>query len=1700
MRCAVIKPLILFVVTSLFVTNWQNLEAAEDSAGLESAITAELIDWEKCEAWGDGQELARPERETLEFWLGLRAASALPVNVWSTGPLASEVRHFRIVFKKPVPVGTVCCPAEFVSILKPDAPLPGDMANEALWQPLPRGQVRSLDPKTTIRAIRITQKFSNLPWEANRSVSVFPGLWLLKGRFFNPGEFGFRQWGAAPASQDTSAGRSLQWQSCWPTPLPIAGVMLAQPEISGTTLQLSAMSAESDAHPRLAKPDDWQAVGNAPAGIVFAVDRSNQKLATTRSLRIVLPEEAVTSKDHRTPPEVYCLSPLADNEPSPSNENFSFIPPSPVALKYEMPLEGFVAIRIEDSQGHHVRRLVAETERLAGNVSESWDLLDDNGRYVPPGEYRFVGLARPKLKLTYEATVYNAGNPPWMAPVPGGGWWMADHSPPVSVCTVGETIFFGALGAEFGTPLIATDRSGKKLWHDLHQSAQRLISDGRYAYVVNNDAVIRIDPQDNFAKETIHKFAYSPTVPGHASDYIIADSSGAAIFKNKLAVSYSATAPPWITSAFNAGQIDLAQCLPKPVPAKVHETALTPDERVLSAFLTMNSSTAARFGSAEKKGPLKYTLILTLRQEVPIGSVVLPKGNIEVHALRPGKKLPPEFLPSSAPVDPLAKPSEDLSDEVLSDLAERFDPKTWVTLSTETQDRPAIAVPDQGLKTKTLVFTSPDLEQLDYCLALDRRYQDASLAGKFIAIEGNETENGGWNFTRKTSRPISYGDPVTCGYVWDKPVSLRGFMVTNPLPWAGFAVDVWTGPANATIDATAFKDNTNWKQMHQHRQIRNHIKFSWHTDRVVTGDFGAVLPVRAIRLRIVEPPQGNGAKPGQNVTGGFERLLTFEPLGNDAELPIDLAQRVTVLDLAATPAAVTHFSLPHPKALTFDKTGRFYATCDDGICLLDELNETGAPKRKVVIPATECGNVRAISFDSAGLLYALDGRGQQVRVFDPANGKLVRQFGKSGPKLGPYDPTELTNPVAMSIDNEDHIWLVEQNFQPKRITRWNKAGEVELQLLGPTHYGGGGMLDPGDKTVINHLGMKFRIDYATRKSILESRLAHYSAGNYSPDRVVYFQKHRFLIGDRPVVTPFGDAGPTSILCQEVDGVAVVRVASGLLGDWAEFSQNSDLQKAAEGIDPSRTGFVWSDLNADQKAQSNEVQYLKNIPSTRAPYIGDDLSLNFCAGQGGQRLRLKELLPGPNGAQIATYDLKALEQVPELTEEVMVTGTGETFVMTHKLLDSAGARQWTYPDHYRGVQASNMVPWGFTTRPSGVLAGGFGTIGHFEIGKEHLFCVGGNNGDYYAFTHDGLLAAAILGGPRGYGLRYFSVPECIPGKTDLSDLRKTVEDFHGHVTRAEDGNVYAIAGKNHISLIRVDGLEQMQRFAGNVSVSAADLQNTQTWANRKAQIERFVDPAGPKRHLVAFANKPIEIDGNILTDWPAGELETLQMTLDNTGDVSQHWQARLAFDRENLYIGGTAIDSSPLVNNAVDPQVAFQHGDALDIHLGLDPTAAANRTEVAPGDIRLLLTYRGNEPLVMLYRYVKDPKEKSSAESEPARVFKSPVGETTVAEITELKNVQMAVVRGDRRWTLEAAIPWEELGIESFEKSQMLRGDLGALESDPNGQTTVGRYYWANKRQRMLGDQPAEARLLPGTWGEFEFILPDAVDSLLDLDK
>lgn len=1671
----------MLVACCVIVNAGAEAETSATPATISLAMQQTDIDVEQCRAFAGGRDLGPASSATLAALLGLAEPSK--VAEWTTGPQGQEVRHFRLAFRRPIALGTLCSNAPTVSILRSDAEYPGDVTREELWQSLDGGPVFPLSAATPVRAVRLTYKVHNLPWETIERSTICDPVRLLAGRYWSPESLGGQARNKLKPATDKKGPKDPgeQWIGYWPVERVVAGVVLFAPAPDKPAYW--SLRPESSTHPRLAEPSEWQPLTTATSSDTGIVTFAN----ASPSLAIRATGKLPTASK----PWLASLVSLSDGEQPPR----SFQPPAAYNVRYQLPLAGFVAARVSDAEGRHVRRLIAEVPRNQGEVLEPWDLTDDAGRTVQPGNYSITGVVRPPLKLTHEMTVYNSGSPPWNAPVRGGGGWMADHSPPVACCAVGDRMFFSAMGAEFGYALIATDLSGAKVWSD-HQGAHRLVSDGRAAYAVNNDEVVRIDPHQDFAKQVIHKFQYDDRTPGHTdTGYIIADYSGAAARDGLLCVSYRSTPAAWVRSAIRGDEIDLKQITPPIYPRKVHDTALNPLEEVYSTFQATTSSTQAHFGNAPTKGPLANTLVLPFKTEVPLGSIVVSDASVEVWALKNGKTLPKAFQPTEATLDVPAlakKKKTDGFDDILGDMQTRFDPETWIRLKTTAKTGAGLAIVPENIATRAVVFTSPTLTRLDYGMLLDRRYDNVAAKGRLVVGEGKAGADGSWKFERDASRPISLADPASASLVWDQPQGLRGCVLTRPLEWSGLAIDVWTGPVDRSIDAQALADDAQWREVHRHRQTRNHVKFNWHTNRLVVADFGELVSTRALRVRFIEAPQGAGAPTRSFISGGFESLIALAPATGNSVTAADLAERVTVLTLPRTPGEqaklLGHLPLTGAGALAFDRVGTLYAACSQGIVRLRDIDRLPAlPRLEVVVPTDRAGNPRALAFRADGKLCAIDRKTKQVRVFDVTTGLQVEEFGGAPPSLGTWDPGKLIEPVALAFDAANKLWIVEQQFQPKRISRWTDKGRFEQEFLGPTHYGGGGMMDPGDRTVVNHLGMKFRIDYGARTWKLESRLAPYGGGNYLPDRVAYVERNRYLIGDRPVVTPFGDPGPTSVVCREMQGVAVPIVAAGVIGDWAELARNVEVQKKVRDVDGTKTGFIWVDHNSDALVQADEVQLLVGPKVTRAPYIGDDLSLNFSTGSQGFRIRASSIRS--DGTPL--YDGLAREELAELSGAAMVTGRGDTFILGHKMLGPDGKLLWTYPDNYMSVQRSYQTPWGFYDRPPGVLAGGFGTIGHFDIAGETLFCVGGNNGDYYAFTRDGLLAATIVGGPTGYGKRFFSIPDYVPGRTDLSDLRKTVEDFHGHVTRAEDGNVYAIAGKNHVTVMRVDGLEKLQRFSSSCVVTGDDLVQVSKCVQAKARVERFLSSEGPKICTVPMLAKPPVIDGDVLSDWPGVEMTTIREVRSPEGKEVGHWKAKLGFDAENLYVAVSSVDHSPLANRGADRKTLFQSGDTFDLHLGLDPEADPARTEAAQGDIRLVMTALGDEAVCMLYRY-----RANKPVGEPT-VFRSPVGEITIDEVRAMSEAKTAFSRLAQNWTFEAAIPWRALGRPAPVKGLSLRGDLGVTESDSQGITTIARHYWANHSQVSLSDLPSEARVLPALWGEFRFEPAAGVDSLLD---
>ena len=81
--------------------------------------------------------------------------------------------------------------------------------------------------------------------------------------------------------------------------------------------------------------------------------------------------------------------------------------------------------------------------------------------------------------------------------------------------------------------------------------------------------------------------------------------------------------------------------------------------------------------------------------------------------------------------------------------------------------------------------------------------------------------------------------------------------------------------------------------------------------------------------------------------------------------------------------------------------------------------------------------------------------------------------------------------------------------------------------------------------------------------------------------------------------------------------------------------------------------------------------------------------------------------------------------------------------------------------------------------------------------------------------------------------------------------------------------------------------------------------------------------------------------------------------------------------------------------------------------------------------------------------------------------------------------QIAVKTEDQGYWLEAAVPLLRIGL-SPTPDLVIRGDAGFISSDAQGTMNVARTYWSNQVTHLTSDEPSEAWLYPGTWGEWKF--------------
>lgn len=71
----------------------------------------------------------------------------------------------------------------------------------------------------------------------------------------------------------------------------------------------------------------------------------------------------------------------------------------------------------------------------------------------------------------------------------------------------------------------------------------------------------------------------------------------------------------------------------------------------------------------------------------------------------------------------------------------------------------------------------------------------------------------------------------------------------------------------------------------------------------------------------------------------------------------------------------------------------------------------------------------------------------------------------------------MNNPNGLAVDTQSRVWVTECANSPRRVSVWSADGELIRAFYGPTEYGGGGVLDPHDRTRFYYKGLAFKLDW-----------------------------------------------------------------------------------------------------------------------------------------------------------------------------------------------------------------------------------------------------------------------------------------------------------------------------------------------------------------------------------------------------------------------------------------------------------------------------------------------------------------------------------------------------------------------------------------------------------------------------------------------
>jgi hypothetical protein len=618
-------------------------------------------------------------------------------------------------------------------------------------------------------------------------------------------------------------------------------------------------------------------------------------------------------------------------------------------------------------------------------------------------------------------------------------------------------------------------------------------------------------------------------------------------------------------------------------------------------------------------------------------------------------------------------------------------------------------------------------------------------------------------------------------------------------------------------------------------------------------------------------------------------------------------------------------------------------------------------------------------------------------------------------------------------------------------------------FYGPGRYGGGGSLDPNDKTRFYYDGMEFQLDWKTGASVPVNVFLRpdtnslplpdgYGASGI-PETAIYANNRQYLTNAFNSNPTHGT--PIATIWMMRENIARPVAALGKTADW-KVLQGRQFKAARPDGD---SMFVWSDLNVDAQMQPGEVQFWRAKGGSVT--VGRDLS--FVASRVDERaVRWKPTRFSDAGIPI--YDSKSGETLASGTQtspssggdQAIVGNDGWSILTTAPLPLSAygiggakgGQTLWSYPSMWPGLHASHRAP--LATFP-GQLLGTTRLLGNTikpNAGSAgEIWGINGNKGQVYLFTTDGLFVATLFKDSRTTSWN-FPVAK-IGMRVDEASLQE--EAFFTTMTQTPDG-VWLQAGFFG-NIVRVDGLEKIERLpSSTIQVTSQLLAQARSYNLKQEESRQGSSSTKAESLVVAIrANAPV-VDGK-MDEWKDAAF----------APIDERTSAALAVSGNRLFAAFKTGDAKLLQNSGESVPLLFKGGGALDLQLGS-----------IDGGLRLLVAQVGGKTRATLYR----PNVPGTASAKVK--FSSP---NRTLEFDRVDDVSAQItLANDGKGFYEMSVPLSLLEWKAA-AGTTIRGDVGILRG--NGFQTLQRVYWSNKASGLVSDVPGEAELTPNLWGTFE---------------